>query len=635
MTDRPLTAIEAKLPHLPETPGVYLWKDAQGTVLYVGKAKRLRSRVRSYLAADHTSSPKTQVLMRQAADVETIVVPSEAHALILEATLIKEHAPRYNIQLRDDKSYPYIKVTVQEDFPRVFVTRRLHDDGARYFGPYTDVGGLRRAMEVVKRLYTVRSCRYDLLREAPERPCLDYHIKRCLAPCVGLQSRASYRAMIDEIVRFLGGRDDQVVTLVRTQMEAASERMDFERAAAYRDALQYLQRLEEPTVVVDVGGADRDVLGYARDGGEACVTLLRIRRGRLLAREHRFLENVEGEEDVTILAAYLAGAYVAATDRAAEVLLPMMVPELELLQVALERTRVLLPQRGVRRELLDLAEQNARHLLEESKLAGDDADERAADPVYELARELGLQRIPRSLVCFDISTSQGTDTVASVVWFENGRPRRSEYRTMRIKTVEGTDDFASMHEAVTRYVRRRVEEGRALPDLIVVDGGKGQLSAAAAALDALQLGHLPLASIAKREEELFQRGNPEAVRLSRRSPALRLVQQARDEAHRTAVGYNRKRRTARTVTSQLLEVPGIGPAKRRALLRAFGSLQGIREAPPEAIAALPGFSLIAATRLLIALHPDAQRPATAADAVSPASVELAPSPQAPASDDLQ
>jgi excinuclease ABC subunit C len=606
-------AIEAKLPHLPETPGVYLWKDADGTVLYVGKAKRLRARVRSYLATDHTSAPKTQALMRLAADVETIVVPSEAHALVLEATLIKEHAPRFNILLRDDKTYPFIKVTVQEPFPRVFVTRSLRDDGARYFGPYTDVGGLRRAMAVVKRLYTVRSCRYDLPREAPERPCLDYHIKRCLAPCVGLQSAADYRAMIDEIVEFLSGRDAPVLALVREKMEEASARLEFERAAELRDALAHLERLEEPTVVHEVGGPDRDVLGFARDGDEACVTLLRVRRGALLAREHRFAGNLGDAADGDVLGAYLAGAYVSAGDRAPEVLLPFEVPDAEALEAALAGTRLRVPQRGVRRDLLALAEQNARHLLEESKLASDDADERATDPVYDLARELGLQRLPRALVCFDISTNHGSDTVASVVWFENGRPRRSEYRTLRIATVEGTDDFASMHEAVHRYFRRRLDEQRPLPDLVVVDGGKGQLGAAAAALDALGLAALPLASIAKREEELYRRGDPDPIRLSRRAPGLRLVQQARDEAHRTAVRYNRQRRTARTITSQLLDIPGIGPAKRSAPLRAFGSLQGVRTASPEAIAALPGFSLTSAERLLAALRDDpVTRPAPAA-----------------------
>ena len=595
-------ALAAKLDHLPDTPGVYLWKGADGEVLYVGKANSLRSRVRSYLAADRDSAPKTHALMRAALDLETIVVPSEAHALILEANLIKEHRPRFNILLRDDKTYPFIKVTVQEPFPRVFVTRRVLDDGARYFGPYTDVGGMRRALNVVKRIFTVRSCSYALPGDAPERPCLDYYIKRCKAPCVGWQTESDYRAMIDEVVVFLDGRSEEVVKRVRERMLDASDQLDYERAAELRDALRRLEQMEEPTTVLDVGGGDRDVLGYARDGDDACVALLRIRRGKLLAREHRFLENLGDATDATALAAYLTASYLAAQERGAEVLLPFDVPDHALMQQALAETRILVPQRGTRRELLDLAEQNARHLLEELKLAMDEADERAADPVYDLGRELGLQRIPRSLVCFDISTTQGTDTVASVVWFENGRPKRSEYRTMRIKTVEGTDDFASMHEAVSRYFTRRETEHKPRPELLVVDGGKGQLGAAATALGEAGVADLPLISLAKRDEDVFVRGRAEPLRLSRRSPALRLLQQARDEAHRVAVTYNRKRRTMRTVTSELLSIPGVGPARRRALLAKFGSLQGVREASVDEIAAVPGFSAASAQRVLDKLN---------------------------------
>src|SRR5262245_54093493 len=434
-------AIASKLPHLPESPGVYLWKDADGVVLYVGKAKRLRSRVRSYLASDQLQSVKTYALMRQAADVDTIVVPTEAHALILEANLIKEYRPRFNIALRDDKSYPYIKVTVQEPFPRVFVARRLLDDGAKYFGPYTDVGQMRRALNVVKRIFTVRSCNYDMPREMPERACLDYHIGRCKAPCILAQSQEDYRAMIDEVVLFLDGRADEVIRRVRERMEHAAAHLDFERAGELRDALRHLERMEEPTVVVEIEGGDRDVIGYARDGDDACVAIMRIRRGKLLAREHRFLENIAEADDSDVLSAYLARSYVGSEERAAELLLPFDFEDRELVQESVPGTTVVIPQRGPRRHLVDFAEQNARHLLEELKIATLESDERATNPVYELARELGLQRIPRSLVCFDISTAQGTDTVGSCVWFENGRARRAEYRKFKVKTVEGTADF--------------------------------------------------------------------------------------------------------------------------------------------------------------------------------------------------
>jgi excinuclease ABC subunit C len=593
--------VARKIAHLPESPGVYLWKDAAGRVLYVGKAKRLRSRVRSYFGSDHLESVKTRALVRQVWDLETIVVPSEAHALILEANLIKEHRPRFNIALRDDKSYPYIKVTVQEPFPRVLVTRRLVSDGGRYFGPYTDVGAMRRALNVVKRIFTVRSCHYDMPREMPERPCLDYHIGRCKAPCILAQTQEEYRAMIDEVLLYLEGRTDEVTRRVRERMEDAAARLDFERAAELRDALRHLERLEEPTVVLEVEGGDRDVIGYARDGDEACVVIMRVRAGKLLAREHQFMENLEGESDAAVLAAYLVRVYRNAQERAGELLVPFEFEERELVESSLGGTRVRIPQRGPRRELIDFAEQNARHLLEEQKVATFEAEERAADPVYELQRELGLRAVPRSLVCFDVSTAQGVDTVASGIWFENARPKRGEYRKFKIKTVEGTDDFASMREVVTRYFQRRLEEGKALPDLVVIDGGAGQLGAARAALDALGLERLPAVSLAKREEEIFFPDRAEPLRLSRRSPALRLLQRARDEAHRFAVTYNRKRRAMRTITSELLQIPGVGPRRRRALLHAFGSVQGVREASEAEIAKLPGFSVELARRILEAL----------------------------------
>jgi len=594
-------SVATKLPHLPEGPGVYLWKGRDGSTLYVGKAKRLRSRVRSYFANDQLESVKTSHMVSLIADLETIVVPSEAHALILEANLIKEYRPRFNIALRDDKSYPYIKVTVQEPFPRVWVTRRLEDDGARYFGPYTDVGAMRRALNVVKKIFTVRSCNYDMPAQMPERPCLDYYIKRCKAPCILAQSQQDYRAMIDEVVLFLDGRPDEVMRRVEEKMELASEQLDFERAAELRDVLQHLERMEEPTVVLEVEGGDRDVIGYARDGDDACVTVLRIRSGKLLSREQRFLTNIDGENDTDVMAIFLAGSYVGMQEKARQVLLPFDFPDRELIEQSLPDSRFQIPQRGPRRELISLAEQNARHLLEELKLASMEAEERAGDPVYELGRELGLQRLPRSLVCFDISTTQGTDTVGSCVWFENGRPRRNEYRKFKVKTVEGTDDFASMNEVVQRYFERRINDQKSLPDLIVVDGGKGQLSAAHAALAALNLTDRPLISLAKREEEIFIWGREEPLKLSRRSPGLRLLQQARDEAHRFAITYNRKRRSMRTVTSELLKVPGIGPVKRRQLLKEFGSVQGVRDAGEEAIAKLPGFNVERARKLLESL----------------------------------
>ncbi len=602
-----------KIPHLPESPGVYLWRDRDGNVVYVGKAKRLRSRVRSYVNSDHEESVKTRALMLQVAGLETIVVPTEAHALILENNLIKEYKPKFNIALRDDKSYPYIKVTVTEPFPRMYVTRHLVNDGSRYFGPYTDVGAMRRALNVVRRVFTVRSCNYDLPNVAPERPCLDYFIRRCKAPCILAQSQDEYRAMIQEVLAFLDGRTSEVIARVRERMDLAAESLDFERAAELRDALLHLEKMEEPTVVLEVEGGDRDVIGYARDGDDACVALMRIRGGRLLAREHQFLENLEEETDAAVLEAYLVRTYLPLADRSRELYLPFEPGERELVEESLGGAKLNVPQRGPKRELIELAVQNARHLLEEVRLTGEETEERAGDPVYELQRQLGLQKVPRSLVCFDISHAQGTDTVASCVWFQNGRPYRAEYRKFKVKTVEGIDDFASMNEVVTRYFTRRREEDRPLPDLVVIDGGKGQLNAAFAALDALGLGAMPLISLAKREEEIFVLGRAESLRLPRRSPALRMLQQARDEAHRFAITFQRKRRAMRTVTSELLRIPGVGERKRRQLLEAFGSLQGVRDAPLEAIAALPGFSEKSAQKihdLLAASNPLDTKPGT-------------------------
>lgn len=591
--------IREKLRHLPDRPGVYLMRGEAGETLYVGKAKSLRSRVRSYFGGGRGESPKTQQLVRRVADVDTIVVNSEAEALILENNLIKEHRPRFNINLRDDKTYPYIKVTVGEAFPRVLVTRRLHRDGSRYFGPYTDVWRMRRALDVVKRLFTVRSCHYRLPDESPARPCLDFHIGRCRAPCVGLQPEAEYRAMVEEVIDILSGHTRRAAARLRQEMAEAAETMHFERAAELRDALEHLDRLESQQKVVDVSGADRDVLGLARDGDEACGVVLRIREGKLLGRETLVLGNLEDEADPEVLSAFATRFYTVdtveqAVDLPPEVLLPMEFDDRPVLETLLRErahraVRVLAPQRGEKKRLVELADQNARHLLEERRLLGNAATGRAPDTLYELQEALELPAVPRALVCFDISHTQGTEVVASAVVFENGAPDRSEYRRLRIRGEWGNDDFRSMHEAVTRYFRRRLEEQKPLPDLVVVDGGRGQLGAARAALEALDLAQQPVVALAKREEEVFVPGRPNPVRLSRRSPALRLLQRARDEAHRFAVTYNRKLRTRRTVASELSRIPGIGRSRQQALLERFGSMKGLRAASVDEIARVPGF----------------------------------------------
>lgn len=600
MTDPRLlpAALQRKLDTLPDGPGVYLWKDAAGGVLYVGKAARLKSRVRSYFSGDTGASAKTELLLRQIADVETIVVPDEAQSLLLENNLIKEYLPRFNVQLKDDKSYPSIAVTVRDPFPRVLVTRRRDLPGARYFGPYTDVSLMRRSLALIRRIFTVRSCTDDIPRERRERPCLDFHIGRCKAPCVGWQDEASYRAMIDEVLAFLEGRTVDVRARVRDLMAAASERQDYERARELRDTLRWLDRVEAPTAVEVIGTGDADVIGFARDGDDAVGVLFRIREGKVISREHRFLENVEEVPDPEVLSALLVRYYLPVDDRSRRVILPFEPADLAGLEVLTPEVKFLVPQRGTAARWLELADQNARHLLESLRIESFETDERAEDPVYALGRDLGLSIVPRSFICIDISTNQGRDTVGSLVWFEAGRPRKAEYRKFKIQGVGQQDDYAAIHEVMTRYFTRRREEGKPLPDLVVIDGGKGQLGAACEAANTLGLTALPIVSLAKREEEVFVPGRSESLRLPRRAPSLRLLQRARDEAHRFGVAYSRKRRTQRTVTSELLNIAGIGPAKRTRLLERFGSLAGVRSASAAEIAAVPGFSTTLADRIL-------------------------------------
>jgi excinuclease ABC subunit C len=591
-------ALQRKLDTLPEGPGVYLWKGRDGDVLYVGKAKRLRSRVRSYFATDFPDSPRNRLLQRLIADVDTIVVPSEPGSLILENNLIKEYRPRFNVRLKDDKSYPSIAVTLGEPFPRVLVTRRRDIPGARYFGPYTDVGQLRRTLAIIRRLYTVRSCHDKLPEERRERPCLDFYIGRCRAPCVGWHDLPEYQRMVEDVVNFLEGRTQDVRARVREAMLEASNREDYERARELRDALRWLDRLDEPLSVEVVGTGDADVVGYARDGDDAVGVLIRVRGGRVVGRDHRFLEGVEEEQDSAVLSAFLVRYYVPVEDRVRRLVIPFPPDEWDTLRELLPGTDSSVPQRGTAQRWLALADQNAMHLLESLRIESFETEERAEDPVYALGRDLGLSTVPRSFICVDISHNQGRDTVGSLVWFEAGRPRKSEYRKFKIRGAGQQDDYAAIQEVLTRYLTRRREEQLAVPDLIVIDGGKGQLSAAVATLEQMDLRDVPVVSLAKREEEVFLPNRPESLRLPRRSPSLRLLQRARDEAHRFGLAYNRQRRSQRTITSELLTIPGIGPAKRRRLLERFGSLAGVRSASVAELAAVPGFSLRQAERIL-------------------------------------
>ncbi len=585
--------IEEKLAALPAAAGVYVLKNARGKPVYVGKAKSLRDRVRSYFREEAYSGHKPPEMLDSLADFETIVTGSEAEALILESNLIKEYSPRYNIRLRDDKTYPYIKVTLGEPFPRVFVTRRLIKDGSRYFGPYADVGHMRRALRAIKKLYTIRSCHYDLPKQAPPRPCLDYYIGRCKAPCVNYQTADEYRDMIDEVLLVLQGHTGKLAQKLTQRMAEASKSLEFERAAEYRDILRGLEELERRQLAIDPRGGDLDAVGTARDGDLACGVILKIREGKLLGREAHFMGNVQGEPDESVLSAFLARYYVSQQEFGRELLVPHDFPDGALIeehmQARLSRVfRLRVPKRGLKRDLIVRAEENGRHLMEERRLLEGQAEGRAPEALYSLKSDLNLERVPRSIVGFDVSNLQGSDPVGATVWFENGTPLRSEYRRFRIKSVEGVDDYAAMQEIVGRYFTRRLNEETRLPDLVLIDGGRGQLSAAAQALERAGLPDLPVVALAKREELIFMLDRDEPLRLERREPGLRVLQQVRDEVHRYGLGYHRQRRGKRTLRSGLLDVPGVGPSRQKALLRRFGSLKAIKAATVEEIARVSG-----------------------------------------------
>lgn len=607
--------LERQTSRLPAVAGVYLFRDSRGRVLYVGKAKSLRARVRSYLSADRDPSPKQRQLARRIASVESYVVESEAEALLLEWNLIREYHPPFNIQLRDDKSYPYIRVTLAEPFPRVLVTRRLVRDGSRYFGPYTNVGSMRSALRTIKELYTVRSCHYDLPEQQPPRPCLDYHIGRCKAPCVGYQAEQEYRSMIEEILDVLGGRTGAVRRRVREKMKRAADAMEFERAAELRDVLRGLETIERRQAAVDHRGGEHDVVGLQRDGTLACGVILKVREGRLLGREVHFLQNVSDEEDAALTAALVSGHYLRRQDLPAELLVPEDFPDRALMQEHLSTrrsgpVRVHVPQRGAKRRLVELAAANAADLLREEHLRLDAmragpspgaADVPAA--ARRLAESCELPVPPRRIVCFDVSTLGGSASVGSAVWLEDGKPCTDEYRRFRIRNVPDgeTDDYAMMQEVVGRYFDRRVREDRGLPDLVLVDGGRGQLAAALQAMESAGVSDLPALALAKREEEVYRAGAAEPLRLDRRDPGLHWLQRARDEAHRFALAYNRTLRRRRLLRSRLSGIRGVGPAREQELLQRFGSLDAIRAATLDELTATPGVGPGTAERILEAL----------------------------------
>lgn len=580
---------------LPPTTGVYLFRDATGEPLYVGKANSLRARVRSYFGAQASRSLKLSRLMREIDRIETFPAQSESEALLLEWNLIKELSPPFNIQLRDDKSYPYIKVTVAEPYPRIFVTRRLVDDGSRYFGPFTDVGAMRRALRTIKQMYTIRSCHYKMPEQLPPRPCLDHHIGRCKAPCAGLQSREEYRAMIDEILEILGGRTAGVRRSVEGRMKRAAENLEYEQAAELRDVLRGLDALRSRQAAVDTRGGSHDALGLAQDDRLVCGVVLRVREGRLVGRQVHYLGNAENESPAALLGALVKGFYMRQEEIPPELLISEPFEDLELVEEYLSTRReagfrIRTPVRGPKLDLVRAAARNAAHLLDQDRVERaawrqkhEERDGVAPAPAMRLADALSLVTPPRTIVCFDVSTLAGKESVGSAVWLRDGQPDKNEYRRFKIRDSDDDhpDDYAMMQEIVSRYFDRRVREGHALPDLVVVDGGRGQLSAARQAMDVAGVSDLATVALAKREEEVFTLGGALPVRLPKTDIGLHWLQRARDEAHRFALQYNRTLRRRRTLRSRLGEISGVGPAREQELLKRFGSLDAVRGASLE------------------------------------------------------
>ena len=629
-------ALEAQAASLPAASGVYLFKDARGRVLYVGKADSLRDRVRSYFG------PSLDVrhvrLVERADRLEYVRTGSVAEAFLLENNLIKQHKPRYNIRLKDDKSYPYVKVTLGEDFPRIIRTRSLGDRSARYFGPYANAKSVDQTLDLLQKLFPYRNCKLTIVADAEGlgrtvprsalpngRPCILFDIKRCTAPCDARTTKEAYRASVDRSVLFLEGRTNALAKETRHEMERAAEGLDFERAAALRDQLQAMERTLEKQDVHAYEGEDFDVHAAALAQGDAAVQVLRVREGTIVGRDHFFLEGAEGASQSEVLGSFLRQHYAAATGIPAEIVVPQPIADADAFVAFAQelrgtKVRVHVPQRGRKRHLIELAVRSAHDSLEQERVRWMAGRENAREALDQLAAALGLEGPPRRIECFDVSHVQGTSVVASMVVFEEGRAAKQFYRRFRSRLDERNDDFANMRDvlrrrfarATARVAPRLTAAGTATPapaqaelhsgawpepDLVILDGGKGQLGIGRQVLaDAGRLD-VPIAALAKEREELFLPDRAEPVVLEQRSQALFLVQRIRDEAHRFAVTYHQKIRERRAVRSILDEVPGVGPAKKRALLRKFGSVNGIRDAAPEELAAVPGVGPALAERI--------------------------------------
>jgi len=598
--------LEEKVDQVPDRPGVYLYKDAKGQVIYVGKAASLRSRVRSYFQESRARDPKTDALVGQIRDLDYIVTGNELEALILESTLVKKHRPRYNIILRDDKHYPFLKLTTDEEFPRLVVARRVLKDGAAYFGPFYPATAMRQTLRLVRQLFPLRTCRIKIDGTLP-RPCLQYFIHRCNAPCTGLETREGYAKTVLLVERFLDGRGDDLAMALTREMEAAAGDLKFERAAGLRDQIQALNTVRERQKMISTEEAEQDIAGIVHQGPDACVQLFFVRKGRLLGRESFFFERVSGSTPGEVLSAFIRQFYARHVTPPPEILLSEDLPEAELTGAWLAQRRggrveLLVPQRGTKRELVAMAEENAALALSTHLLA---RGNRQQVVLEELERALGLPGPPHRIEGFDISTMQGSETVASMVVWQDGDMKKDEYKRYKIRTVTGTDDFASMQEVLTRRYGRALESDGVLPDLILLDGGRGQLGAGIKALEEIGLDYVPIVSLAKRAEEVYLPDRLQPLVLDLGSPALQALQKIRDESHRFAIGYHKKLRQRRTIASVLDQIPGVGPTVRTSLLKTLGSAKGVRAASVAELASVPKVTPKLAQRIHGFFHPPA------------------------------
>ncbi|MFY9497586.1 MAG: excinuclease ABC subunit UvrC [Tepidanaerobacteraceae bacterium] len=592
-----------RLADFPEKPGVYIMKDKRNRIIYVGKAVSLKHRVRSYFQSQKNLPVKVASMVSKIEDIEYIVTDSEVEALILECNLIKFHKPRYNILLRDDKQYPYIRITLNERFPRIEVVRTVKKDGARYFGPYANAGAMREAIDVINKIFPIRSCKKDL-SEVPidERPCLNYHIKRCLAPCQGFVKDEEYNEMINNIIMFLEGKRETLVKQLKDRMQEAAEKLDFERAAVLRNQISALEKVLEKQKVVSTDMIDQDIIAMARGSGIVCIQVFFIREGKLISREPFILNNTDDIERQEILTSFVKQFYNNAHFIPKEIIIDEDIDDRDTIEEWLSRKKgqkvyVLIPKRGEKKKLAQMVAENARAYLEQVESREERERIRNLQALEELKKFLNLKELPQRIEAFDISNTQGTESVASMVVFEDAQPKKEDYRKFKIKTVEGPNDFESMKEVISRRFKRALSGDRKfqkLPDLLLIDGGKGQLKYAREALKELGLSHILTIALAEEYEHIFVEGRDDPIVLPENSEALFLVQRVRDEAHRFALSFHRSLRSKRNLRSVLDDIPGIGKARRLALLKTLGGLEGIKRATLEELAAVPGMNRKAA-----------------------------------------